>query len=222
MASNRAALISLLVIGTSLRATDHDVSIASVAVGAKPWQWTVFLKGTPDALAHVSCVQYVLDPSFPNPHRTVCERGVPDRPFATSGVTWGRFNLSATVTFDDKKVQQLQYTLNPPAPVGSFTVEPGLRCPGCATREAKLWAWFRHPAQRVSYEAFRAEYRPTTGHTEWSHSIVLLAPDRLPSGVSRRRHAGVRRSRQGRAALLPSARANTGKAWLGTRARRCS
>jgi hypothetical protein len=131
MASNRGALIALLVVGASLRAADRDVSIDSVAVSAKPWRWTVFLKGTPDVLAHVRCVQYVLDPSFPNPHRTVCDRGVQDRPFATRGATWGTFKLLATVTFDDKTVQQLQYTLNPPAPVSSFNVEPGLnRIPG--------------------------------------------------------------------------------------------
>jgi hypothetical protein len=117
MAGKRATLIALLVIGASasLTAADHNVSIASVTVGAKPWQWTVFIKGTPDALAHVGCVQYVLDPSFPNPHRTVCDRDVQGHPFGSSGVTWGPFNLSVTVTFDDKTVQQLQYTLDPQA-----------------------------------------------------------------------------------------------------------
>jgi hypothetical protein len=93
---------------------DHDVSIASVAVGsARPWQWTVFIKGTSDALAHVKCVQYVLDKSFPNPSRTVCNRGAEDRPFASSGTTWGQFDLSATVAFDDGETHQLHYTLNP-------------------------------------------------------------------------------------------------------------
>jgi YEATS family len=114
MVRNRTILVLLLLIGSSLCAADQDVSIASVAVGAaKPWQWTVFIKGTSDALAHVTCVQYVLDPSFPNPYRTVCNRGTEDQSFPTSGTTWGPFNLSATVTFDDKTVQHLQYTLNP-------------------------------------------------------------------------------------------------------------
>jgi hypothetical protein len=55
----------------------------------------------------------MLDPSFPNPFRTVCNRGAEDRPFPSSGTTWGPFKLSATVTFDDGNVQQLQYNLNP-------------------------------------------------------------------------------------------------------------
>jgi transcription initiation factor IIF auxiliary subunit len=112
---NRLALILLLALGTPLTAANHTVSIASVAVGhAKPWQWTVFVRGTPDALSHVRCVQYVLDPSFPNPHRTVCARGVPNQPFASSGTAWGPFTLSATVIFDDKQVQQIRYTVSPP------------------------------------------------------------------------------------------------------------
>jgi hypothetical protein len=34
-----------------------------------------------------------------------------------------------------------------------------------AKREAKPWVWFRHAAKRMSYDAFRAEYRPKTGQT---------------------------------------------------------
>src|ERR1035438_10357055 len=114
MANNCAGLLSLLAIGTSLTAVDHDVSIASAVVGtAQPWHWTVFLKGTPDALSHIKCVEYVLGPSFPNPHRTLCARGAEEQPFASSGTTWGQFDLSAVVSFDDREMQKLQYTLNP-------------------------------------------------------------------------------------------------------------
>jgi YEATS family len=113
MARNSVILI-LLLIGTSLWAADRDVSIASVVDGpGKPWQWTIFIKGAPDALAHIKCVQYVLDPSFPNRSRTVCDRGTEDRPFPSTGTTWSPFKLSATVTFDDGNVQQFQYILNP-------------------------------------------------------------------------------------------------------------
>jgi YEATS family len=112
MTSSRASVaFILLLIGTSLWAADRNVSIASVAVGAgKPWQWTVFIKGTPDVLAHIKCVQYALDSSFPNPSRTICDRGTEERPFSSNGTTWGPFKLSATVTFDDGTVQQYQYS----------------------------------------------------------------------------------------------------------------
>ena len=115
MANNCIILTALLTVVASLTAADHNVSIASVAVGGKPWQWTVFIHGTPDALAHVRCVQYSLDPTFPNPHRTVCDRGARDRPFASNGATWAQFSLSATVIFDDKKEQHVQYKLDPQA-----------------------------------------------------------------------------------------------------------
>jgi len=127
MARSGAAVVLWLLIVTSLWAADREVSIASVAVGAgKPWQWTVFIQGTPDALAHVKCVRYVLDPSFPNPSRTVCSRGPEDRPFASSGTTWGPFKLLATVTFDDGNVQGLQYSLNPEEAVESAQRKKGI------------------------------------------------------------------------------------------------
>jgi len=109
--SSRATLaVFLLLLGTSLWAADRNVSIASLPVGpGKPWQWTIFIKGNPDALAHIKCVQYLLDSSFPNPSRTVCDQGAEDRPFSSSGTTWGPFELSATVTFDDGTLQQFQY-----------------------------------------------------------------------------------------------------------------
>jgi hypothetical protein len=114
MSRSAALLFSLVLIGTSAWAGDHNVSIASDAVSSGGvWQWTIFLSGSSDALTHVKCVQYVLDRSFPDPYRTVCNRGAEDRPFSTSGTTWGPFNLSATVTFDDKTVVQLQFTVNP-------------------------------------------------------------------------------------------------------------
>jgi hypothetical protein len=61
-------LVLLLLIGTWLWAADRDVSIAGVTQGnGKPWQWTIFVKGAPDTLSQIKCVQYELDPSFPNP-----------------------------------------------------------------------------------------------------------------------------------------------------------
>ena len=110
----RAALMSLLMFAASLSAADHNVSISCVATGpAKgPWKWTMFLKGAPDAIAHVGCVQYVLK-GFPNPKRTICARGSEEHPFSSTGTTWGAFNVSGTVTFDDKTKVPISYTWRP-------------------------------------------------------------------------------------------------------------
>jgi len=122
MASNSrsfALLWFLLpIMGASLVAADHNVSIASTASRSRndQWKWTVFLKGSTGAVGHVRCVHYVLGAGFPEPSRTVCQSGSPGQPFATSGVTWGSFSLSATVIFDDKTTAQLKYNLNPQAP----------------------------------------------------------------------------------------------------------
>jgi transcription initiation factor IIF auxiliary subunit len=111
----RVTLISLLLLAMSMLAADHNVSIGSVQTGpAKgPWQWTIYLKGEPDAIAHVGCVQYVLKGNFPNPKRTVCSRGTEERPFSTTGTAWGAFNVSGTVTFDDKTKVPVSYTWRP-------------------------------------------------------------------------------------------------------------
>jgi transcription initiation factor IIF auxiliary subunit len=114
MVRKSATLVLLLLIGTSLWAADRDVSIASVVVSAgKPWPWVIYITGSPEALGHIKCVQYLLEPSFPNASRTICSRGSEERPFQSSGTTWGQFKLSATVTFDDGSVQHLHYVLNP-------------------------------------------------------------------------------------------------------------
>jgi transcription initiation factor IIF auxiliary subunit len=111
----RSILIALAVLATSLLAADHNVSISSAATGpAKgPWQWTIFLKGAPDAIAHVGCVTYVLKGNFPNPTRTICSRGSEAQPFKSTGTSWGAFSVSATVTFDDKTRVPLNYAWKP-------------------------------------------------------------------------------------------------------------
>ena len=122
MASNLRSLVLLLflplITGASGLAADHSVSIASAATRSRndQWKWTVFLKGSAEAVGHVRCIHYALGPGFPDPSRTVCDRGSQNQPFATSGVTWGSFNLSATVVFDDKSTTQLKYNVNPQAP----------------------------------------------------------------------------------------------------------
>jgi len=111
----RATLIFLLLLAMSMLAANHSVSIAGVATGPPkgPWKWTIFLKGAPDAIAHVGCVQYVLKGNFPNPTRTICSRGSEERSFSTSGTTWGAFNVSGTVTFDDKTKAPVSFAWRP-------------------------------------------------------------------------------------------------------------
>jgi hypothetical protein len=139
-------LVLLMLIGPSLWAADHDVSIASISVPVdKRWDWTLFIKGTPDALTHVSCVGYVLEPSFPNRSRTVCNRGDEEQPFNTKGTTWGPFKLTATVTFDDKTVQELQYTLNPQQ----------ARLPDVLTGRWRLNAQKSSPGGGAEYRTYR-------------------------------------------------------------------
>ena len=59
----------------------------------------------------VKCVQYTLDPTFPNPERLVCDRGKADRPFALSGQAWGEFEIPITISYVDGRVAHLSYRL---------------------------------------------------------------------------------------------------------------
>jgi YEATS family len=94
-----------------------NVSIGAVTFGAgtprSPWKWTVYIVGDSKTIEHVKCVQYLLDPSFPVPSRTVCSRGAEYPYFPSNGTMWGRFKLSATVTFDDGSLEQLEYAVDP-------------------------------------------------------------------------------------------------------------
>ena len=108
-------VIILLALAPVLAAVDHNVALTGVANGPPkgPWQWTVFIKGSPEAVGHVRCVQYAIKGNFPNPYRTVCEAGARERAYGTGGTTWGPFSVSATVIFDDKTTKPLSFSWRP-------------------------------------------------------------------------------------------------------------
>jgi hypothetical protein len=171
MAPKNAILALLLLIGTSLWAKDRDVSIGSIAVGGgKPWQWTIFTKGTPDALAHIKCVQYMLDPSFPTPSRTVCSRGSESQAFSSSGTAWGRFTLSATVTFDDGDVQRLQYTWSPQEGDGTPSIDEN------AKRDTKTY--FRN-----GWSPIDMAFNPDSGLVVLDHDGKISSVIVDPNGI---------------------------------------
>ena len=114
MGRNCSTLFSILLIGTLSYANDRNLSISGESIGTgNPWQWTLYITGDSGAIAHIRCVEYTLDATFSNPVRTICERGTGDRPFSSSGTTWGSFGLSATITLDDGSKQQVRYFLIP-------------------------------------------------------------------------------------------------------------
>ncbi len=90
-----------------------DISVDNVArkVAPQQWTWTVFLRGSDQALSQVRCVEYTLHPTFPKPVQEVCERGRGPQAFALSASGWGTFEIGVRVLLKNGQVQQLTHQL---------------------------------------------------------------------------------------------------------------
>lgn len=80
-------------------------------VGEGLWKWTVFIEGPSNALDQIQCVEYTLHPTFPNPVREVCDRGIGPHAFALTAKGWGTFQLYIRVFLRDGRVQELTHNL---------------------------------------------------------------------------------------------------------------
>lgn len=91
-----------------------DITVDNVArqVGPRQWNWTVFLKGSDQALGQIRCVQYTLHPTFPKPVQEVCSRGRGTQAFALSASGWGTFEIGVRVSLNNGQVQQLTHQLH--------------------------------------------------------------------------------------------------------------
>ncbi len=81
------------------------------SIGNEKWNWTVFIKGDPKAIAQVDRVQYTLHPTFPNPVRLVRDRGDLNRPFGLSATGWGTFTVGIRVFMKDGSYKDLEHKL---------------------------------------------------------------------------------------------------------------
>lgn len=75
------------------------------------WSWNVFLQGPANALNRIRCVEYTLDPTFPNPVREVCRRGPLNHSFSLGGTSWGPFLIHIRAFLKDGHVQELAHEL---------------------------------------------------------------------------------------------------------------
>jgi len=87
-------------------------NVATPKIPNKTWEWTAFVKGTPDVIDQISCVEYTLHPTFPNPVQKVCETRDPLYPFGLKAEGWGTFNIRAKVEFKDGTSKDLVHMLD--------------------------------------------------------------------------------------------------------------
>ncbi len=124
--------IPLLAFSPVLWAQPSEISAANSAryLGSGRWEWTVYLLADPSVIARISCVEYRLHPTFPNPNREVCQRGSADQPFALTAEGWGRFTMHVQVRFGKGIPQEFDYDLKLvdtrcPNPLDQFTLKEG-------------------------------------------------------------------------------------------------
>ncbi|MGH9314635.1 MAG: pYEATS domain-containing protein, partial [Vicinamibacterales bacterium] len=139
------------------------------------WQWTVFVKGSEDALRRIRCVEYRLHPSFTNPVQRVCARGCGLRGFPLTTSGWGTFLIRARVELTDGNTidltHDLRFTMDGGKPVASLTLGP------------KRLGAFRLPGSREEGYVHVGDVSP--GWPSRPFTVQVLAPGRpLSTGSS--------------------------------------
>jgi transcription initiation factor IIF auxiliary subunit len=73
------------------------------------YRWTVYLDERSATLQKISCVEYRLHPTFPNPVQKICS---PQKKFALTASGWGEFTIFITVHWQDGHLTNQSYPLN--------------------------------------------------------------------------------------------------------------
>jgi transcription initiation factor IIF auxiliary subunit len=125
--SIRLALASLALMLPVLTTAQSGVTTDNTSkyIGNNRWEWTVFVKASPDTVAKIRCVEYLLHPTFPNRDRMVCDRGqTADQPFSLTANGWGVFDIPVKVIFNDGHSESMTHHLRFDAPASAAP-------PGC-------------------------------------------------------------------------------------------
>ncbi|HEX8141180.1 MAG TPA: pYEATS domain-containing protein [Pyrinomonadaceae bacterium] len=81
-------------------------------VGSGLFEWTIFIRADERWLGQVSYVVYTLHPTFPNPVRTVRERGRGPYAFALSDYARAEFDIGILIVLKNGSSFEEQYHLN--------------------------------------------------------------------------------------------------------------
>jgi hypothetical protein len=81
--------------------------------GRNPWEWSIYLSGSPQEINGIHCVTYHLHPTFPHPNRQVCDDNFdPQHAFVLSTNGWGTFVIKVDILFKDGTVLYGQHALS--------------------------------------------------------------------------------------------------------------
>ncbi len=90
-----------------------------LSYGANGYKWKVFIGENPPVLDRISCVEYTLDPTFPDPVRKTCKRA--DK-FAISVTGLDAFKILIKIEWRDGEVTRQSYVLGLHQSVGPTSV----------------------------------------------------------------------------------------------------
>jgi transcription initiation factor IIF auxiliary subunit len=151
-------------------------------VGNGRYDWTVFVDADAATLAQIKSVEYTLDPTFPNPVRTVSKR---ENKFALSSSGWGVFTMYIKVSFADGKVGNYRYPLRFSKPTYGQKEQSFPETAGKDHRAQTLPPSATEETINLDTEAI------TTGNTSkkigggtWEWSVFIVARDMLLKQVS--------------------------------------
>jgi transcription initiation factor IIF auxiliary subunit len=89
--------------------TSQPVSGPARRQGLKYYDWKVFVDADPDTLQRIDSVTYILDPTFPDPVRTVNDQSTK---FALATKGWGEFEIRAQIRYKDGSSDSTSYRLD--------------------------------------------------------------------------------------------------------------
>jgi transcription initiation factor IIF auxiliary subunit len=90
--------------------TTLNVTVENSAKEIEPgwWEWSIYIKGAPDELRQIRCVEYTLHPSFPNPVRLVCTS---NNRFLLTARGWGTFKVLIKLMLKDGSIREMSHQL---------------------------------------------------------------------------------------------------------------
>lgn len=110
---NTRSLIVLFYVALMYPSAPSNIAVDNTAVykGNDLWEWTIFIKASPDVLDSIEYVQYTLHPTFVDPVQKVSKTTDPQHPFGLTRTGWGVFEVPVKVAFKTGTQQNLRYML---------------------------------------------------------------------------------------------------------------
>ena len=94
-------IITFSLINCAVFSQEIKISNTSSATQKKGYyKWTIFVVATAAILNTIEHVEYLLDPTFPNPQVSIYDK---DHNFSYSATGWGEFEIKVKIVFKDKQ-----------------------------------------------------------------------------------------------------------------------